>query len=38
MSKPNKAKRERYRKAHPEAGKRIAAMKGLKGIKSKFSK
>ena len=31
-------KREKYHKAHPERGRKTAAIKEAKGIKSKFSK
>jgi len=33
-----RAKREKYHKAHPERGRKTAAIKEAKGIKSKFSK
>lgn len=31
-------KRDRYHKAHPERGRKTAAIKEAKGLKSKFSK
>lgn len=38
MSKPNKAKRERYHKKHPERGEKTASIKEARGVRSKFSK
>jgi hypothetical protein len=38
MSKPNKAKRDRYHKAHPERGTKTARIKEGHGQRSKFSK
>lgn len=38
MSKPNKAKRERYHMKHPERGQKTAAIKASRGVKSKFAK
>ena len=39
MSKLQRSKkREKYHKAHPERGRKTAAIKEAKGIKSKFSK
>ena len=40
MSKPNKAKRDRYHKLHPERGEKTALIKSKhkKPLKSKFEK